>query len=119
MRGGQKMPGFNQTGPTGFGAMTGRGRGLCKTGRSVDETGITGNVGYGRGMGFGRGLRCGAGPEMRANMGRGLGRNRAAFLGAYPEDAQVEIDMLKQQAESMKHDLDAITQRLSEMEKSE
>jgi len=113
------MPGFNQTGPSGFGPMTGRGRGLCKTGRPVDETGITGNAGFGRGMGFGCGLRCGPGPEMRAYMGRGLGRNRAAFLGVYPEDAQVEIDMLNRQAEALKHSLDALNQRLSELEKSE
>ena len=113
------MPGFNQTGPTGFGAMTGRGRGLCKAGRPVDETGITGNAGFGRGVGVGRGFRCGPGPQMRANMGRGFGRNRAAFLGGYPEDAPVEIDMLKQQAESIKHTLDTINQRLSELEKSE
>lgn len=113
------MPGFNQTGPSGFGPMTGRGRGLCKTDRPVDETGITGNAGYGRGMGFGRGLRCGLGPEMRANMGRGLGRNRAPFMEAYPEDAHVEMARLKRQAESMKRALDAITLRLSEMGKSE
>jgi hypothetical protein len=113
------MPGFNQTGPSGFGPMTGRGRGLCKTGRPVDETGISGNADFGRGAGFGRGFRCGPGPEMRGHMGRGLGRNRAAFLEAYPEDAYVKIDMLKQQAESIKHTLDTISQRLSELEKSE
>jgi len=113
------MPGFNQTGPSGFGPMTGRGRGLCRTGRPVDETGITGNAGYGRGMRFGRGFRCGLGPEIRANEGRGLGRNRAAFLGAYPEDVQAEMSRLKRQAEAMKQALDVINQRLSEMEKSE
>jgi hypothetical protein len=111
------MPGFNQTGPSGFGPMTGRG--LCKTGRPVDETGITGNAGFGRRVGFGRGFRCGLGPEMRSYRGRGLGRNRAPFMEAYPEDARVEMDGLKRQAESMKRALDAINQRLSEMGKSE
>ena len=113
------MPGYNQTGPSGFGPMTGRGRGLCRTGRPIDETGITDNTGFGRGAGFGRGFRCGFGPQMRANMGRGFGRNRAAFPGGYPEDAPVEIDMLRKQTEAMKHTIDALTQRLSELEKSE
>lgn len=50
-----------------------------------------------------------------------MGRNRpAVFMQLYPEDSSlVELDRLKMQAESMKHTLDAINQRLSEMEKSE
>ena len=113
------MPGFNQTGPSGRGPMTGRVRGFCKTVRPVGETGIPGGVDFGRGVGFGRGFRCGSGPETRVYRGRGLGRKRAPFMEAYPEDAHVEIDMLKKQAESIKRTLDVINERLSEMEKSE
>jgi len=108
------MPGFNQTGPSGRGSMTGRGRGLCTAGRPVYATGIPGNAG------FGRGFRGGYGPEMREYPGRGWGRNRATVVEAYPEDTpHVEIDRLKMQAESMKQTLDTISRRLSEMEKSE
>ena len=113
------MPGFNQTGPSGRGPMTGGGRGICNAGRPVYETGIPGGAGFRRGMGLGRGFRGGYDPDMRGYPGRGLGRNRAAFMEAYPEDAQIEIDRLKMQAESTKRTLDAINQRLSEMEKSE
>jgi len=99
--------------------MTGGGRGICNAGRPVYETGIPGGAGFGRGMGLGRGFRGGQGSEMRGYPGRGLGRNRMAFQDAYPEDAYVEIDRLKMQAESMKRTLDAINQRLSEMGKNE
>jgi hypothetical protein len=56
---------------------------------------------------------------MGGYMGRGLARNRAVFQDAFPQDAHVEVDKLKMQAESMKRTLDMINQRLSEMEKSE
>jgi hypothetical protein len=105
------MPGFNQTGPSGRGPMTGRGRGLC-------NAGIPSGADFGRGMGFGRGFRGGSGPEMGGFMGRGLARNRAVFQDAYPQDAHVEINRLKMQAESMRRTLDTLNQRLSEMEKS-
>ena len=99
--------------------MTGRGGGFCKTGRSVGETGTPSDAGFGRGAGFGHGFRCGRGSEMRGYVGGGLGRNRGAIMEAYPEEAQIEIDRLKMQAESMKCTLEALNQRLSEMEKSE
>ena len=106
------MPGLNQTGPSGRGPMTGRGRGLCRAG-------ITRGADFGRGMGFGRGFRSGPGPEREAYMRRGLARNRAVFQDDYPQDAHVEINRLKMQTESMKRTLDTISQRLWEMEKSE
>ena len=112
------MPGLNQTGPSGRGPMTGRGRGLCNVGRPAYTAGVTDSAGLGRGMRFGRGFRGGPGLEMRPYGGRGLGRRRVAFQEAYTQDAQVEIDRLNLQAESLKRELDAINQRLSEMEKS-
>ena len=113
------MPGYNQTGPSGRGPMTGRGRGFCRTDRPVDETAIADNAGVYGGMGFGRGFRRGPGAEMRGYMGRGPGRRRAAWLDAYPEETHVTVEMLKGQAESIKHALDTINQRLSKLEKSE
>jgi hypothetical protein len=113
------MPGLNQTGPSGRGPMTGRGRGLCNVGRPVYTTGVTDNAGLGRGMRFGRGFMGDPGPEMRPYRGRGLGRRRMAFQETYPQDTQAEIDRLNLQAGSLRRELDAINQRLSEMEKSE
>ena len=99
--------------------MTGGGRGICNTGRLAYERGAAGGAGFGRGMGLGRGFRGGQGPAMRGYPGRELGQNRRVSMEAYPEDAQVEIDRLKVQAESMKRTLDAVHQRLSEMETRE
>ena len=48
------MPGFDGSGPTGKGPMTGRGMGRCATGAGQ---GLGGGRGLGRGMGGGRGMR--------------------------------------------------------------
>ena len=98
--------------------MTGRGRGLCNIPRPEVATRSMDRAGFGRGLGLGRGFRCGFGPDMRGFMGRGLGRGRAAFPGANAEDARGKIDLLKAQSESLKRALEAVNQRLSEMEKS-
>ena len=50
------MPGFNQRGPTGTGAMTGRGRGICRTGQESETVGYDVVTGTGAGRGRGRGL---------------------------------------------------------------
>ncbi|MHB0979377.1 MAG: DUF5320 domain-containing protein [Thermoleophilia bacterium] len=53
------MPGFNGTGPTGAGPMTGGGRGMCITDdRKVIERFIRVPIGFGRGLcrGLGRGV---------------------------------------------------------------
>lgn len=52
------MPGFNQRGPAGTGAMTGRGRGICRTGRETEAVGydVVNETGAGRGRGRGLGL---------------------------------------------------------------
>ncbi len=50
------MPGFDRTGPAGYGPGTGRGMGPC-----------------GAGMTFGRGVRMGMGGRM-GGLGRGFGR---------------------------------------------
>lgn len=60
------MPGFDQTGPAGYGAGTGRGMGPC-----------------GAGMAFGRGARMGMG-GMRRGFGRGYCWNVAPYWNAAP-----------------------------------
>jgi hypothetical protein len=49
------MPGFDQTGPAGYGPGTGRGRGPCGRG-TANRRGYP--AGFGRGFGRGRGYYC-------------------------------------------------------------
>lgn len=49
------MPGFDQTGPVGFGPGTGRGMGPCGRGMAMRRGGRGGYT-RGAGMGFGRGF---------------------------------------------------------------
>ena len=60
------MPGYDQTGPTGSGPMTGGRRGRCTN--TVDTT----QVGRGQGRGVGRGQGRG--------QGRGLGQGRGPWV---------------------------------------
>lgn len=62
------MPGFNGTGPTGAGPMTGGGRGVCAT----DAPGFIARF-VRRGMGIGRGQGLGLGRAARG-LGRSAGR---------------------------------------------
>ncbi|HOT94376.1 MAG TPA: DUF5320 domain-containing protein [Methanoregulaceae archaeon] len=48
------MPGFDMTGPAGYGPGTGRGMGPCGRGMAMRRGG-RGGFGRGAGMGFGRG----------------------------------------------------------------
>ncbi|CAB1082623.1 hypothetical protein D1AOALGA4SA_10225 [Olavius algarvensis Delta 1 endosymbiont] len=76
------MPGLNQTGPLGWGPMTGRGRGFCRSGRPKGAEEMANNDGFGRGPGCGRRCRRGFGGAMRESIGKGWMRNRQIF----PED---------------------------------
>ena len=105
------MPGFDGTGPEGMDPMTGWGRGFC---------GAYGTRNFYRGFGF----RYGWGGH-----GRGW-RHRAGFPGwgwgwfgwppyepAYtPED---EKAVLKEEAAWLKKELDAVEQRINELESSQ
>jgi len=105
------MPGLDGTGPRGMGPMTGGGWGLC------------GPWGFGRGVGFGRGF----GP------GRGYGFGWRApyanpYAGAVPYGYGVggpyapqmtkeeELDLLKNQAQEVKSQLDQIEARIKDLE---
>ena len=109
------MPGLDRTGPMGAGSMTGGGRGLC------GPCGLTrpsaprgfcmgGGLGFGRGMGKGRGW------------GRGLGYGRrfsSPSSGFFPNlKLTEELVMLKNEAENLKKELDAIGQRIVDLEKA-
>jgi len=107
------MPGYNRTGPTGQGPMTGRGQGACNT---FSDTSFQGS-GSGRGLGMRRGNRF-------ARTGSGMGfRRRSAWNQApafepYPEDTAQEISMLKAQADSVKQALDQIYNRIKILEET-
>ena len=89
------MPGFDQTGPAGLGAGTGRGMGPC-----------------GRGMAFGRG--------MGAGMGRRAGRGRGFCRSFYAEPEPISKEAQKQLLEAELKRIDAekteITRRLTSLE---
>jgi hypothetical protein len=92
--GGEIMPGFNRTGPQGYGPMSGRGLGPC-----------------------GRGLRMGT----SRGLGRGMGRY--GYAPAYEPTNTVRITKeqemadLKAEKELMQQELKSVEQRIKELEK--
>jgi len=99
-----------------MGPMTGWGRGMCNSARSGYGPGVAGNTGFGRNMGIGCGFRGGFRSGMRGYRGRGLGRNWNAGMPVNPENDYSEIEGLKAQAESMQRTLEALNNRITEME---
>jgi hypothetical protein len=126
------MPAGDGTGPRGMGPMTGRGAGYCA---GYGAPGYANPMpGRGFGMGWGRGRGGGGGRGWR-NMyyATGLpgwarygyapawGAPPAAAYGPYgaPPTPEQETEFLKSQAEMLKEELDAISQRIAELEKEE
>ena len=134
------MPGFDGTGPAGMGSMTGWGRGYCNPSQSAYGPAPAGGPGYGfpgqgrrsasygRGFGGGRGFRGGF--ARGQGFGRGFGR-RGAYpsIGArygpvnygpydtpYAMPAAEEADMLRNEAEAVKQELDTLNKRIEELE---
>lgn len=109
------MPGFDGSGPMGDGPMTGGARGYCNradagnAGPSFRPVGFRGRMAYGRG--FGRGFGRG-----RA-FGRFGGRGFGPYLPADSITREEELNLLKQQADSIKSTLYSINKRISEIEK--
>lgn len=102
------MPRFDGTGPLGQGAMTGRGLGYC-TGYSVPRYVIRRGLGYGW---FGRG---GRGFRNRYwNVGRPLWATPYSYTPRITE--KEEIDILREEAELLKRDLNNIQSRINELE---
>jgi len=100
------MPGFDRTGPMGAGPMTGGGRGYC--GRRTGNMPYYGR-GAGRGRGFGRSAAYGRG----FGFGRGYG---AAAPGYYPMAAGNELGLLRNEADYLKNELEAIQRRIDDLE---
>jgi len=107
------MSGYDRSGPTGNGSMTGGRRGICGQGKS--GPGLGGSMAYGRGMGCGRGLGNGRGI---CYGGRGMGRGFAGMQRFAPSAVEpaAEINMLKAEADSMKNSLDLTNRRIAELE---
>lgn len=111
------MPRGDRTGPRGMGAMTGRRAGYCA---SDDAPG----PGYGRGQGRGwhgsRGYRQGGGGRGWRHRFYATGRPGWADYGYGPPGwapaPAHELDVLKREADWLKDQLDAISQRIEEIE---
>jgi len=112
------MPGFDRAGPMGAGPMTGGARGRCNPATAGTIPAGTGGCGYGRGLGLRRGFRGGSGPGM--GRGRGYGRGYGGYPpaagSAYPMDAASEMDMLKADADYLEKSMEAINNRIDELE---
>ncbi|MDD5698162.1 MAG: DUF5320 domain-containing protein [Victivallaceae bacterium] len=107
------MPRGDGTGPMGMGPMTGRAAGFCA------GFGVPGYVnqipGRGFGMGFGRGAGGGFGWRNRRYAAGMTGWQRAA--GAVPQMSRdQEIEVLKNQANSLQDALEAVRNQLQELE---
>jgi hypothetical protein len=111
------MPAGDRTGPMGAGPMTGRRMGYCA---GYPVPGYA-NPGFGWGRGFGRGYwGWGGGRGWRHWFyATGLpGWMRAGYSFAPPSREQ-ELTWLKNESEWLKDQLDAINQRIAELEKKE
>ena len=106
------MPRGDGTGPAGMGSMSGRGAGYCA---GFGTPGFV-NRGAGFGGGFGRGLGRGFG----RGLGLGFGRATTPWFGLTGRSGgEAEQTLLKNRAEALKTQLDAVQQRLSELEKAD
>ena len=124
------MPAGDGTGPRGMGPMTGRGAGYCAgycaPGYANPWPGRGFGMGWGRGGGRGRGWRnmyyaTGLPGWARYGYAPAWGVLPPAAYGPYgaPPTAEQETEFLKSQAEMLKEELDAISQRMAELEQEE
>lgn len=108
------MPGFNQKGPDGAGAMTGRQAGMCRRtenqsldsnrgdgigGARVGARGMGSRRGQGQGRGLSQGRRFDRDAEQPKSMGAGVGRSSSEELGNLQEEykaAQKTLSMIEQ-----------------------
>ena len=114
------MPGGDRTGPRGMGPMTGRGRGYCAGFAAPGY--VNAGTGWGRGMAWGRGRGWGSGFAWRRGPAYGpvYGMPQWAPAGGPWEARQIsreeELAYLKDQARALRDELDAIGDRVSELE---
>jgi hypothetical protein len=123
------MPAGDGTGPRGMGPMTGRGAGYCAgygvPGYANPIPGRGSGMGWGRGGGGGWGWRnryyaTGLPGWARFGYAPAWGAPPAAY-GPYaaPPTGEQEAEFLKTQAEWLQQQLDAISQRITELEQEE
>ncbi len=123
------MPRGDRTGPRGMGPMTGRAAGYCAgygmPGYSHPVTGRGFGPGFGRGGGaWGRGRFAGCGGRGWRNGYYASGQPGWMRYGGYgapvgDPDPELERQALKNQADAMQGELDAIRKRLEEIENEE
>lgn len=99
------MPGFDRTGSQGYGPMTGGGRGYCALPAGSQGYPVRGGF-FGRSFGRGRGLGRG--------FGRGFGWRRFGYAPGFTP--QQEAAELRVEAKSMQDEIDAMNQRIKELE---
>ncbi|MBN2062537.1 MAG: DUF5320 domain-containing protein [Deltaproteobacteria bacterium] len=113
------MPGFDRTGPSGAGPMTGGARGFCNPSTRA-------YAGTGYGYGLGRGFRGGFGRGFRGFRGywRGYGQEAYPYpAGRYVPDYGFPYGRQygmkpEDEARMLRNDLDAIKKRLEDLESS-
>jgi len=126
------MPAGDGTGPRGMGPMTGRGAGYCAGSGApgyANPMPVRGfGMGWSRGGGWGRGrgwrhmyYATGLPGWARYGYAPAWGAPPAAAYGPYgaPPTPEQETEFLKSQAEMLKEELEAISQRIAELEKKE
>ena len=113
------MPGGDRTGPMGTGPRTGRGAGYCAGYNMPGYANPMPGVGlrYGRGMGRGPGR----GRSFGGGRGLGYGWNWPGYYtyGAPYASGKEEAAVLKDQAKAMQEEIEAINDRIKELESSE
>ncbi len=100
------------SGPMGYGAMTGRGMGVC-TGVNAPIYG--GGFGRGFGRGFGGGYGRGYGRGFGLGYGRGFGGGFGQGYGTWPNanyNQTTSKEMLQAQKEQLENMLDAINKQI-------
>ncbi|MFH0921324.1 MAG: DUF5320 domain-containing protein [Fibrobacterota bacterium] len=107
------MPRGDGTGPMGLGSMSGRGAGYCA---GYDVPGFMNRIpGMSNGMrrGFGRGF--GMGMAWRRGWAGNMPQSPLSFYANTP-NAVDEIEIMKGQAKYLSDTLQAISQRITELE---
>lgn len=90
------MPGFDQTGPAGYGPGTGWGMGPC-----------------GGGMAFRRGFRSGAGTGFGRGFGRGRGFCRVSYADPEPLSPEAQKQLLEAELKRIDAEKAEIERRLN------
>lgn len=104
------MPGGDGSGPMGMGQMTGRGAGFCA---GFGMPGFANRYG-----GFGRGAGRGLGMGFRARFVQNWNYTTPSPARAWHPGVVDEQAQLKNQAEVLKAQLDALQKRINELEKN-